>query len=63
MGACQDDTKLRRKNTWGNKNHNEENKNPEENNNQNNDDYIIQKRNEFYQSKEFRKKTIFKNSE
>ena len=59
MGICSDDSQKRKKNTWGNANNGqnlgEENKNPQS-------EDIIQKRNEYYQSKEFKQKAIFKNN-
>ena len=64
MGICSEDEESKRKKTWG-YNQNEANSSPKDNqkNNQHNHEYIMQKRNEYYQSEEFKKKTIFKNSE
>ena len=61
MGSCfQDDKK--KKNTWGNSNQNQNRQDKEQNNQQNNDhNYIMQKREAFFQSNEFKKKQIFKN--
>ena len=61
MGICFEDDK-KRKNTWGNNNPNQNGQVNGENNEHNNDeDYIKKKREEYFQSNEFKKKHIFNN--
>ena len=60
MGVCSDDSKKRKENTWGH-NKNEANVEGEENKNLPNNEDIIEKRNQYYQSKEFQQKAIFNN--
>ena len=60
MGACFQQEK-NKNNTWGNKNHNEKEKKGENNEDKNDHNYIMQKREEYFQSNEFKKKHIFNN--
>ena len=62
MGACFEDDK-KRNNTWGSKNQNqkENGEQSKENINNNDHNYIMQKRAEFFQSDNFKKKQIFNN--
>ena len=63
MGACFEDDK-KRNNTWGSKNQNQKEngeQNKENNINNNDHNYIMQKRAEFFQSDNFKKKQIFNN--
>ena len=59
MGICNEDKEYR-KNTWGNNKQNEPEKGKEQNNPSNED--IINQRNKYYESKEFKQKAIFKDS-
>ena len=59
MGVCFE--KEKNQNTWGNKNHSEKEKEGENNENKNEHNYIMRKREEYFQSDEFKKKQIFNN--
>ena len=58
MGCCSYDESKRKEKTWG---HHKQNENPNEDINNKDNEYIMQKRAEFYQSEQFKKKTIFHN--